>query len=195
LKKSLASHSDYVFLNLPFEKIFEPVFVAYVVGLVTLGLVPRSVIELDEDGEGRMGRLFQLLKGCSASVHDLSYRGSERRYNMPFELGVAYALARYGGGRKIFVFEAARRDLLRSLTDLRHFDPKCHGMKGEQALEAVYECFFSPKRHHAEETGREVYRFIIKEMLPKLRGTKPTLFNKRSFLLLIRFVSLQVKGA
>jgi hypothetical protein len=191
LKKSSALSANHVFLNLPFEKSFEPIFAAYIVGLITLGWVPRSVLELDETGEGRMERLFQLLRQCPASVHDLSYLGSERRYNMPFELGVAYALARLEKGRKVFVFEAKKRDLLRTLTDLRHFDPKRHNMSGEKALEAIYDCFFSAQRADAEAVGRQIYRSVMEKMLPTIRGDRPDVFNKRSFLLLSDLVASQ----
>jgi len=97
LKKRSVLRTNSVFVNLPFDREYEEIFVGYVVGLITLGLEPRSVIELDETGEGRMGRLFRLMNKCGSSIHDLSYRGGEFRYNMPFELGVAYALSRSGG--------------------------------------------------------------------------------------------------
>ncbi len=47
-----------VFLNVPFDKRYEPIFLGLVTGLVSLGLKPRSVIEIPDSGEGRMKRLF-----------------------------------------------------------------------------------------------------------------------------------------
>ena len=60
MKKLSAQRERSVFLNLPFEKKYEPIFVGLIVGLVTVGLIPRSVVELHENGDGRMARLFQL---------------------------------------------------------------------------------------------------------------------------------------
>jgi hypothetical protein len=184
LKRRSALRPNSVFLNLPFDPAYEGIFVAYVVGLVTLGLEPRSILEVDEDGEGRMGRLYKLIEECGCSIHDISYRGPEFRYNMPFELGVAYALTRSGPKRKLVVFEAKKRDLLKTLTDLRHFDPKVHGMQGRKALAMIYECFTSPSFEGSEEIGRDIYRRIVGS-LPAFRDGRSTVFNRKSFQWLI----------
>jgi hypothetical protein len=192
LKRRSAPDTNAVFLNLPFERNYEPIFVGFVVGLVTLGLVPRSVIELDEDGDGRMGRLFRLMQQCGASIHDLSYRGPEYRYNMPFELGVAYAITRYETGRTLLICEAAKRDLLKTLSDLRGFDPKTHGMDGKKALALIYDNFLSPSLSDPEALGLRIYKDVMAN-LPKFRKGHKDIFNKRSFLLLIYVVSMLTK--
>jgi hypothetical protein len=186
-KKSSAPQPESVFLNLPFDSNFEPIFVAYVVGLVTLGFIPRSVLELDEDGAVRMERLFRLMRQCQGSVHDLSYGGKERRYNMPLELGVAYALTRLSS-KKIYVFEAKKYILKKNLSDLSHFDPKIHGMKGEKALVAIYDCFDSRLLTDPIEIGRPIYKRTIKR-LPEIRQGRDTLFNRSSFRRMLYFVS------
>ena len=131
-----------------------------------------------------MGRLFKLMYSCRSSVHDLSYRGAEFRYNMPFELGVAYAMSRLEGQRKLVVVEARKRDLLKTLTDLRHFDPKMHGMRGKRAMALIYESFISPSISDAEEMGFRIYPRIV-GTLSEYRGGKSTIFNKRSFQYLV----------
>ena len=184
MKKRSALRPNSVFLNLPFDPEYEAIFVAYVIGLVTLGMEPRCILEVDEDGDGRMGRLYKLMQECGCSIHDISYRGSEFRYNMPFELGIAYALARTGPRRKLVIFEAKKRDLLKTLTDLRGFDPKVHSGQGNQALAIIYECFSSPSFGDSEEIGRDIYRRIVK-LLPEFRDGRPTVFNRKSFQWLI----------
>lgn len=184
MKKRSAQRTDSVFLNLPFELDYEPIFVGFIVGLVTVGLVPRSVVELDENGDGRMERLFQLMKECRISIHDLSYRGSEFRYNMPFELGVAYALSKNDPDAVLLVFEAKKRNLLKTLTDLRHFDPKMHHMDGKKALATIYDSFVSPDLPDPEELGLWIYKEIVKN-LPMFRKNHATIFNKRSFSLIV----------
>jgi hypothetical protein len=184
LKKLSAARVKSVFLNLPFEPAYEEIFVGLIVGLVTVGMVPRSVVELNENGDGRMERLFQLLKQCRCSVHDLSYRGEEFRYNMPFELGIAYALARNDKRAEMIVFEAEKRDLLKTLSDLRGFDPKIHEMNGEKALATIYASFASAELPDPDEVGRGIYKDIMGN-LSKFRKGHPTIFNKRSFLLLV----------
>jgi len=184
LKKISVQRADSVFLNIPFELAYEPIFVGFIVGLVTVGLVPRSVIELNENGTGRMERLFELMKGCRCSIHDLTYSGTEFRYNMPFELGIAYALSRNDPDAVILVFETAKRDLLKTLTDLRGFDPKVHEMDGHKALAATHATFISPNLPDPEEVGLLIYNDIMKN-LPKFRKGHSTIFNKWSFSLLV----------
>lgn len=190
MKKRSTFQPNSVFLNLPFDLEFEPIFVSYVVGLVTLGLMPRCVLELDEDGEGRMARLYRLLKDCGSSIHDLSYRGQEFRYNMPFELGVAYALSRSDNKqskRRLVIFEAEKRDLLKTLSDLRSFDPKIHEMDGGKALSMIYESFYTPSRPDPEKRGREIYQKIV-QSLPEYRGGRTSIFNRKSFLTIVKLV-------
>lgn len=184
MKNSSALRPNAVFLNLPFEKSYEEIFVGYLVGLITMGLEPHCVVELHEDGEGRMARLFKLMSRCGASIHDLSYAGEGKRYNMPFELGIAYALSRLSGKRRLVVVEARKRALLKTLTDLRGFDPKVHQMKGRKAMDLVYEYFISPSIAEAEETGHRIYPQII-ENLREFRGGHSTIFNRKSFQYLV----------
>jgi hypothetical protein len=188
LSERSASRTNSVFLNLPFDQEYESIFVGFVVGLVSLGLEPRSVLELDEDGDGRISRLFRLLQECGSSVHDISYRGPGLRYNMPFELGLAYALSRLRPSHRLVVFEAEKWDLLKTLSDLRGFDPKIHGMKGEKALAMIYECFSSPTIRDAEPRGKQIYKAIVHD-LENFRDGRHTIFNKKSFLYLVYVVT------
>jgi len=131
-----------------------------------------------------MERLFRLMQTCRCSIHDLSYTGTECRYNMPFELGIAYTLSRNDPDAVILVFEADKRNLLKTLTDLRGFDPKVHDMNGKKALAATHATFVSPSLSDPEEIGLLIYNNIVND-LSKFRKGHPTVFNKWSFSLLV----------
>ena len=83
-----------VFLNAPYDKEFEPLFLAYIVGVLGFGLIPRAALEIGGAGN-RIDRIVGMIKGCGLSIHDLSrVQLSSRpphlpRFNMPFELGMA----------------------------------------------------------------------------------------------------------
>jgi hypothetical protein len=91
------SHS--VFLNIPYDKPFEKLYLAYIVGLVELGLTPKVTLGIP-GGAARIDRIFELLQSCRYSVHDLSRVELDRkppqtpRFNMPSELGLAFAWSR-----------------------------------------------------------------------------------------------------
>ena len=88
-----------VFLNVPFDRRYESLYLALIAGLSGLGLTPRCVLEVPAGARNRLERLFALLRSCGASIHDLSRvelsPDAPRcpRFNMPFELGLAAALA------------------------------------------------------------------------------------------------------
>lgn len=62
---------DYVFLNLPYDSRFEPLFLAYIAGVSAFGLLPRAPLEIPGGGR-RLDHIFDLLRGCRYSIHDLS---------------------------------------------------------------------------------------------------------------------------
>ena len=84
-----ARRNRQVFLNLPFDNLdgYEDCFLAYLGGVVGLGLKPRSVLEIPSGGRDRLTRIFRLMRGCRYSVHDLSRielrAGRYPRFNMP----------------------------------------------------------------------------------------------------------------
>ena len=110
---------------------------------------------------------------------------------MPFELGVAYALARTDPKAEMIVFERTKRDLLKILSDLRGFDPKVRNMDGEKALATVYSSFASPDISDPEEIGKSIYATLEAD-LPQFRKGQSTIFNKRSFQLLVHTVKARV---
>ena len=81
----------HVFINCPFDKNYEKLFLALIAGLTGLGLTPRCVLEIPPN-RSRLERLFELIERCASSVHDLSRvelslrRPRVPRFNMPFEL-------------------------------------------------------------------------------------------------------------
>jgi hypothetical protein len=93
----LQKHTPEVFLNIPFDKKFERLFLAFIAGTIALGLNPRATLEITTSVQ-RLDRILDLIRQCEYSVHDLSTveldRGVPRtpRFNMPFEPGLSVAL-------------------------------------------------------------------------------------------------------
>jgi hypothetical protein len=137
-----------VFLNGPYDKQYAPLFIALIAGLVALGRAPRCALEAQSDGRARNEQIYRLLAGCGSSISDLSrvtLSGKFRvpRFNMPFELGIAFALAQ-GNGHRIFVFEEQRR-LQATLSDMNGFDAFIHGGTQEGVLYRILDCFARPR--------------------------------------------------
>lgn len=120
------------FLNIPYDDKFETLYLAYIAGITAYGLIPRATLEVP-GGERRLDRIFELIRSCRYSLHDLSRveldprRPPTPRFNMPFELGLVVAWDKlHPGEHTWFVFEAKERRLLKSLSDLAGTDAYVH---------------------------------------------------------------------
>lgn len=119
-----------VFLNVPFDHTYEPLFLALIAATTAIGRVPRCVLELPDQGEGRLSRILALMEACAVSVHDLSRVGIPARFNMPFELGLAYAIRHATSPNSPYRFvllERVAHRLSRTLSDVSGHDPGIHG--------------------------------------------------------------------
>lgn len=89
----------FLFLNIPYDREFESLFLAYIAAVCGFGLVPRATLEIP-GGERRLDRIFDLIRECRYSFHDLSRVELDTkapptpRFNMPFELGLVVAWKR-----------------------------------------------------------------------------------------------------
>lgn len=137
-----------VFLNVPFDTEYSSLFIALIAGLTALGRKPHCVLEVPSDGRNRLERIFGLIASCGASIHDLSrvtLSGDLNvpRFNMPFELGMAYALCQLRS-HSFFVLEEKSIRLQASLSDLNGHDPHIHGGNPTGILRCVLDCFGTP---------------------------------------------------
>jgi hypothetical protein len=134
-----------VFLNVPFDRRYRPLFLALLAGLAALGCEPHCVLEIPSDGQSRLDRIYGLIERCSASIHDLSrtsLSGALRvpRFNMPFELGLAYSIARRQK-HSFFVLVQHHYRLQASLSDLNGHDPHIHQGTQDGILRFLLDCF------------------------------------------------------
>ena len=116
-----------VFINAPFDKAYEPLFITLVGTLVFLRQEPHCVLEVAETGAGRLARILDLMGTCRLSIHDLSRMGRPVRFNMPFELGLACAI-QHGNPSTydVFVMDAKPYRIDRTLSDYKGRDPLLH---------------------------------------------------------------------
>lgn len=165
-----------VFLNAPFDKKYEPLFIALVSGLVALRRRPRCVLEIPDGGAGRIARILELMRQCEASVHDLSRVTTSGpagkrvpRFNMPFELGLACALSHVDRrGHSFVVMEEVPYRSQRSLSDLSGVDPYVHRGSPAGVLTALSDWLGS--RAHDPSPRRLTRHYeIVSERAKELR--------------------------
>ncbi len=129
-----------VFVNVPFDDAYAPLFDALVFAVMACGYRVRCALEADDSGDIRLDKLVALIRESPSSIHDLSRidlgENDLPRFNMPFELGLAMGAKRFGAQSrrrdriKIMVEQPYR--LPAYLSDLGGNDPTAH--RGEPAV-------------------------------------------------------------
>lgn len=126
----LSAKPNAVFLNIPYDRTFRRLYLAYVVGLVQLGLEPRTTLGIP-GGKRRLERILELIQSCQYSIHDLSRVQMDRTPPAPpdsicrLSLAVSWASLSHHP-HTWFVFETQIRRVQKSLSDLDGSDPNIH---------------------------------------------------------------------
>ncbi len=175
--------SKSVFLNIPYDRQYEPFFVTLVSSLVSLGQKPRCVLEVRERGQGRLMRIFELLGSCRVSIHDLRRSGRPVRFNMPFELGIACALGLAGMHHDVIVMDTVRYRLDRTLSDYKGRDPLIYrGFDGlVDGIADVFQVRHEPSAAVLKEEAR-LLRRLARDIAQAHGGT---VFRPRAFRTLV----------
>lgn len=124
-----------VFVNCPFDEEFAPVLQAIAFCLTDMGFFPRLAPENADNAANRLDRIIELIRSSKYGIHDLSRcksssLGEYARLNMPFELGLDHACARFGDGqmsrKTILILEENRFDYQKGLPDISGWDIHAH---------------------------------------------------------------------
>ena len=183
-----------VFLNVPFDKGYEPLFVSLLCAIVSLGRVPHCVLEVPDDGIGRLVRILRLMRSCPVSVHDLSRVGVPVRFNMPFELGIAFTLSRIGNDHKFFILEAREYRLQKTLSDVNGIEPCIHKATAKGIISCAIDHLGTTNEKPDPKTIRRIQRQLWKSV-PKLKAIhgRTNIFCRPIFTELVEGAALLAK--
>jgi hypothetical protein len=126
------SAKRFAFINVPYAKRYEKVYLAFIAGAAAHGLVPTTAVH-DPSSRFQLDRICDLIESASCSFHDLSWMGVDStaprtpRLNMTFELGLAVAFARKARREhRWFVFDRVPYRLQKALSDLGGVRPRIY---------------------------------------------------------------------
>jgi hypothetical protein len=170
-----------VFLNIPYDRKFENLFLAYIAGISAFGLWPRATLEIPISSR-RLDKIVSLVRKCRYSIHDLSRVESDLnpprtpRFNMPFELGLAVAHQKGAGTGKHdwFVCEASRFRLAKSLSDLNGTDPFIHDGNIAGVFRELCNIFVRSETQPSMDQMWLIYREIRKNLPEVVRRSGAT---------------------
>jgi hypothetical protein len=138
---------------------------------------PRVTLEIP-GGTRRLDRIFQLMRSCRFSIHDLSRveldrrRPSTPRFNMPFELGLAVAWERMRKARHgWFVMESMNYRFTKSLSDLNGTDAHIHGGTIRGVFRELGNAFVRRGKRTSVQQMWRIYR--------EIRGQIPAILSQR----------------
>ena len=132
-----------VFINCPFDPDYLPTFRALIFTIYGCGFRPRSARELDDGGQTRIDKLYNLIADCRFGIHDLSRTELDPvhglpRFNMPLELGIFLGARRYGGdaqkAKQVLILDAEPFRYQRFASDLSGMDIHTHAGDPIRAL-------------------------------------------------------------
>src|SRR3989441_3390753 len=170
------------FLNVPYDARYEKLFVALIAGLCAFGLRPRATLEIP-GGTRRLDRILELISVCRYSFHDLSRiqlsRGAPR-FNMPFEIGLAVATARWRPAHQWFLFEARPFRVQHTLSDLGGTDAYAHGEGPRRLLIALTDALVGVAKQPTVDELYRIFRRLSDESIG-IRRNYGTLFGARAF--------------
>lgn len=179
-----------VFLNVPYDARYERLFVAFISGISSFGLVPRATLEITTSSR-RLDRIFNLMRACRYSIHDLSrveldgHFPRTPRFNMPFELGLSVAHQKGVGGvskHSWFVCESRNYRLAKSLSDLNGTDPFIHDGTTEGIFRELCNIFRRPGRQPSVQQMGRIYRELRRNMpIVMHQAGSPTPYTARVF--------------
>ncbi len=178
-----------VFINAPFDRAYEPLFVT-LIGMITfLDYKPHCVLEVRETGEGRLQRIYDLMRTCRISIHDMSRIGAPVRFNMPFELGLACSLKLAAPQQyDVIVLDSEAHRMDRRLSDFKGRDLFIHHGTCDGMIEAILDAFQS-QRADASALRRAARDFRRYARKIKRDFRAKTLFHPHLFQHLVKAAS------
>ena len=153
-----------------------------ITGLCGFGLRPRATLEIPGPRR-RLDRILELISACRYSFHDLSRvqlsRGAPR-FNMPFEVGLAVATARWRPAHQWFLLEARPYRIQQTLSDLGGTDAYIHRDGPRQLLVALTNALVRAAKQPTLDQLYRVFELVGAEAI-RIRGSCGSLFAARAF--------------
>jgi len=139
-------YNDCVFLNVPFDLRYEAFLRSLVYTVHDCGLVARCAREIDDGGQVRLDKIYDLISQSRYGIHDLSRTSLDRthrlpRFNMPLELGLFLGAKKFGRGvqreKGCLILDQDPHRYLRFCSDLAGHDIRSHGNSPDGVIRSV----------------------------------------------------------
>jgi hypothetical protein len=163
LARGIRTSASDVFINCPFDDDYAPVFRALIFAIFACGFRARSARELDDGGQTRIDKLYNLIDECRYGIHDISRTQLDPvnnlpRFNMPLELGIFLGAKRYGGKeqklKRLLVMDIEQYRYQMFISDLSGVDIHEHGSDPIIALRRTRDWLANVSRRQLPSSNR-----------------------------------------
>ncbi len=154
-----------VFINCPFDSVYQPIFNAIVFAIYDLGFVAGCSLEVDDASEIRLNKIMRIIGQCAYGIHDISsvsLSGGIKlpRFNMPLELGLFLGCKQFGGGaqrkKAVLILDSKPYRYRASISDIAGQDIHVHGDKPRKAITEVRDWLTSASKVKGLPGGSEI---------------------------------------
>lgn len=168
-----------VFLNVPFDADYRPLFEALVFCVIDCDFEPRCALEASDGGHVRVEKITRIISTCAFGVHDISRTELDAkwglpRFNMPFELGLFLGAKRFGDKRQrrksTLILDRERYRFQKFLSDISRQDIKAHCHKPARLIQAVRDWLrdANPNQHLPSSTVIVARYKMFRREMPRL---------------------------
>lgn len=135
-----------VFINCPFDNDYRALLRTLVFTIRVSGFIPRCALEADNAVEIRVLKILRIINECAFGIHDLSRTELSAqtqlpRFNMPFELGLDFALCHANPDppqtKSLLVLDSEPFRYQRFISDLAGVDIKAHRNDSQRMIQLV----------------------------------------------------------
>ncbi|SFQ30917.1 hypothetical protein [Parafilimonas terrae] len=139
-------YENNVFINCPFDKDYNELFLALVFAIQDSGFSPRCALESSGTEANRLMKIADIIKECRLGVHDisrveLSDGNNLPRFNMPFECGLFWGCMLYADGsyrnKRLLVLDSMEHRYRATLSDISGQDISVHNNSAKLLIERV----------------------------------------------------------
>lgn len=139
-------YEDCVFLNVPFDRKYESLLRALVFTIHDCGFASRCAREIDDGGQVRLDKVYDLIRQSKYGIHDLSRTSPDKahrlpRFNMPLELGIFLGARKFGSAEQrkkgCLILDRDPYRYLKFCSDLAGHDIRAHAHRVEEMIRSV----------------------------------------------------------
>ena len=175
------------FINVPYAKRYEKIYLAFIAGAAAYGLVPTAAVH-DPSSRFQLDRICEMIASASYSFHDLSWMSVDNkaprtpRLNMTFELGLAVAFSRRARrAHRWIVFDTVPYRLQKALSDLGGIRPRIYDGTPVGLFKELMSALQREKHRPTLANLMEIYRAVETNAGRIKRTYSLDLFDTRPF--------------